>query len=146
VESIPSAGSEVHAEYFVDRRNAVDAILAVERLKETIKPLLMISELRTVAADNLWMSPCYHQPSLGLHFTWENKEPAVMQVLPLIERELAPFQPRPHWGKLFALAPSEIHSRYERLDEFRALLAKDDPKGKFRNSFLNRNIYGLTAS
>ena len=138
----PSVGEEIQAEYFVDRRNAVDAMLAVERLKEAFKPLLMISELRTIAADNLWMSPCYKRSSLAIHFTWVKDEQSVMKVLPVIERELAPFQPRPHWGKLFTLAPAEIQSQYERLDDFRALLAKYDPKGKFRNRYLHRTIDG----
>ena len=101
----PSAGKELQSEYFVPRRNAVDAILAVERLRDQVTPHLLISEIRTVAADDLWMSTCYRQPSVTIHFTWKQDWPAVRRLLPVIEKELSPFQPRPHWGKLFTLSP-----------------------------------------
>ena len=138
----PSAGKELQSEYFVPRRNAVDAILAVERLRDQVSPLLLISEIRTIAADDLWMSPCYKQPSVTIHFTWKPDWPSVRKVLPVIERELAPFQARPHWGKLFTLAPVELRSRYERLGEFVELSRKYDPAGKFRNDFLDANVFG----
>jgi alditol oxidase len=137
----PSAGKELQSEYFVPRRNAVGAILAVERLRDQITPHLLISEIRTIAADDLWMSPCYRRSSVTIHFTWKPDWPAVSRVLPMIEKELAPFEPRPHWGKLFAMPPAELQSRYEKLADFRRLAAKYDPKGKFRNDFLNANIF-----
>jgi len=138
----PSAGKELQSEYFVPRRNAVDAIFAVERLHEQISPLLLITELRTIAADELWMSPCYHQDSVAIHFTWKQDWPAVSKVLPLIERELAPFHPRPHWGKLFTLRPAQLQAAYEKRSDFLALVRQFDPNGKFRNDFLNINLFG----
>ena len=138
----PSSGKELQSEYFVPRRNAVEAILAIERLRDSVSPHLMISELRTIDADNLWMSPCYKQPSLAIHFTWQPDWPSVRKVLPLIERELAPFGARPHWGKLFTMAPATLQSRYEKLPDFRKMLREYDPQGKFRNAFLETNIYG----
>jgi alditol oxidase len=137
----PSAGKELQSEYFVPRRNAVDAILAVERLRDQVSPHLLITEIRSIAADELWMSPCYRQPSVTIHFTWKPDWPAVKKVLPVIEKELGPFGARPHWGKLFTMAPRELRSRYERLPDFVALASKYDPKGKFHNDFLNANIF-----
>lgn len=137
----PSAGKELQSEYFVPRRNAVDAILAVERLRDRLKPHLLISEIRTVAADGLWMSMAYRRPSVAIHFTWKQDWPAVRRLLPLIEKELGPYQPRPHWGKLFTLPPAELRGRYERFDDFRLLAARYDPRGKFRNDFLNANLF-----
>jgi alditol oxidase len=137
----PSAGKELQSEYFVPRRNAVDAILAVERLRDQVTPHLLISEIRTIAADDLWMSTCYKRPSVTIHFTWKPDWPAVRRLLPVIERELSPFQPRPHWGKLFTLPPEEVRSRYERLGDFVELATKYDPKGKFRNEFLNTYVF-----
>jgi xylitol oxidase len=137
----PSAGKELQSEYFVPRRNAVDAILAVERLRDQLTPHLLISEIRTIAADDLWMSTCYQQPSVTIHFTWKQDWPAVRRLLPIIEKELSPFQPRPHWGKLFTLSPAQLRSRYEKLSDFRQLATKYDPKGKFRNDFLNTNLF-----
>jgi alditol oxidase len=138
----PSAGKELQTEYFVPRRHAVEAILAVERLRAQIGPLLMITEIRTIAADNFWMSPCRHQPSVAIHFTWKQDWTAVRALLPSIERELEPFNPRPHWGKLFTMAPAQLQSRYEKLSAFIQLAKKFDPLGKFRNDFLNSNIFG----
>src|SRR6266849_3238714 len=97
----PSAGKELQSEYFVPRQHAVEAILAVERLRDQISPSLLISEIRAVAADNSWLSPCYKQPCITIHFTWKQNWPAVRKMLPAIETELAPFKVRPHWGKLF---------------------------------------------
>ena len=141
----PSAGKELQTEYFVPRQHAVDAILAVEKLRDQVSPHLMISEIRTIAADDLWMSPAYHRDSVAIHFTWKPEWPAVRALLPVIEKELAPFQPRPHWGKLFTISPAQLHSSYEKLPEFVELTRRYDPKGKFRNDFLNRNIFGSGA-
>ena len=137
----PSAGKELQSEYFVPRRNAVDAILAVERLRDQVSPHLLITEIRTIAADDLWMSTCYQRPSVTIHFTWKPDWPAVRRVLPMIERELGPFAPRPHWAKLFTMPPAELRLRYERLPDFIALATKRDPHGKFRNEFLNTNLF-----
>ncbi len=138
----PSAGKELQSEYFVPREHAVDAILAVERLRDQVSPHLLITEIRTIAADDLWMSTCYQRPSVTIHFTWKPDWPAVKQVLPLIERELTSFAYRPHWGKLFTTAPAELRKKYERLGDFVELATKYDPQGKFRNDFLNTNVFG----
>jgi xylitol oxidase len=138
----PSAGKELQSEYFVPRQHAVDAILAVQRLHEMVSPQLLITEIRAIAADDLWMSPCYKQPCVTIHFTWKQDWPAVSKLLPVIERELAPFKARPHWGKLFTMSREQLKPNYEKLSEFVALCNRFDPQGKFRNSFLNRNIFG----
>ena len=137
----PSAGRELQAEYFVARRHAVEAIMAVERLHDQVGPHLMISEIRTIAADQLWMSPCYKEPRVTIHFTLKPDWPAVEKLLPLIEKELEPFDARPHWGKLFTVSPATLRARYRKLPEFVELCERYDPQGKFRNEFLNRNIF-----
>lgn len=137
----PSAGKELQSEYFVPRQNAVEAILAVERLRDQVGPHLMITEIRAIAADELWMSPCFKQSCVTIHFTWKQDWPAVSKLLPVIEKELAPFHPRPHWGKLFTISPAQLHSSYEKLPEFVKLTREFDPQSKFRNEFLNTNIF-----
>ena len=127
------------------REHAVEALLAVERLHDQIGPHLLISEIRTIAADDLWMSPCYKQSSVTIHFTWKQEWPAVSKLLPVIEKELAPFHPRPHWGKLFTISSEQLHFRYERLPDFVELSRKYDPDGKFRNEFLNKHIFGTVS-
>jgi len=138
----PSAGKELQTEFFVPRRHAVEAILAVERLHDQVGPSLLITEIRAIAADNLWVSPAYQQDSIAIHFTWKPDWPAVSKLLPVIEKELAPFNARPHWAKLFTISPQILHSRYERMPDFIELAKKYDPQGKFRNDFLNKNIFG----
>jgi xylitol oxidase len=137
----PSAGNELQAEYFVPRKHAVEAILAVDRIGDQVGPHLLITEIRTIAADGFWMSPCYKQNSVTIHFTLKPDWPAVSKLLPVIERELGPFEVRPHWGKLFTLAPERLRARYEKLPDFVELSKKYDPHEKFRNDFLNRNIF-----
>ena len=138
----PSTGKELQAEYFVPIEHAYEAIMAVEKLHEKITPHLFISEIRTVAADNLWMSPCYKKACVAIHTTWKQEWDTVINLLPLMEEQLAPFNPRPHWAKLFALAPAVLQSRIEKLADFKQLLNQHDPKGKFRNEFLDANLFG----
>jgi xylitol oxidase len=137
----PSSGRELQTEYLIPRSRGYEAILAVETLRDRITPHLFITELRTIAADDLWMSTAYRRDSLAIHFTWKPEWPEVSQVLPLIEKQLEPFDARPHWGKLFTTAPSQLQSRYVRLAEFETMLKRLDPKGKFRNDFINNNLY-----
>jgi len=138
----PSSGVELQSEYFIPRQHAVEAILAVARLGKKISPHLLISEIRTIAADNFWLSPCYQQPSVAIHFTWKQDWPAVSKLLPIIEQELAPFNVRPHWGKLFTMSPQVLASRYEKLPDFINLVSQYDPYGKFRNQFLYTTVFG----
>ena len=139
----PSSGKELQSEYFVPIHNAVEAIGAVAKLGDQIGPHLLITEIRAIAADNLWMSPCRHQTSATIHFTWKQETESVLGLLPQIEKALAPFNPRPHWGKIFTMDPKILDERYEKLQDFKNLVAEYDPQAKFRNRFLERNIYGM---
>ncbi len=138
----PSAGVELQTEYFVPRANALAAMKTIFEMGAQVSPLLMITEIRTIAADGLWMSPCYQQDSVAVHFTWQPNWPAVRPLLPLIEARLAPLGARPHWGKLFMLPPAQVQDGYARLPDFQQLLGEYDPGGKFRNAFVDRYIFG----
>ena len=136
----PSSGRELQSEYFVPREHAYEAILAVEKLRDKITPLLFVTELRTVAADDLWLSMAYQRPSLAIHFTWKPMWPEVKALLPRIEAALEPFEARPHWGKLFTLAPTTLDARYAKLAAYKEMVQNLDPTGKFRNEFLESNL------
>jgi alditol oxidase len=138
----PSSGEELQSEYLIPRQHAFAALSAIDQLRDHVAPLLQISEVRTIAADNLWMSPCYQQACVGIHFTWKKDWLAVSKVLPIIEERLAPFNARPHWGKLFTMTPEYLRSLYKKLPDFQGLLRHYDPQGKFRNAFLNKYIFG----
>jgi xylitol oxidase len=137
MDHTPSSGEELQSEYFVPIEAGYRAIRAVEALRDQITPLLLVSELRTVAEDDLWMSPCYKRASLAIHFTWKPMWEQVRLVLPMIEAQLAPFDPRPHWAKLFTMKPA---ASYERLADFQELVHGLDPDGKFQNDYLVRNV------
>ena len=136
----PSSGEELQAEYFVPRSKAIEAINAVRLLKDEIKPVIMITEIRTIAADELWMSMAYKQDSVAIHFTMTQDTERVMALLPKIEEKLSPFGVRPHWGKLFTIDAETLQSRYERITDFRQLMKEYDPEGKFLNDFVSNNI------
>lgn len=136
----PSSGQELQAEYFIPMSNAVAALKAINSLGDKWIQHLFISEVRTIAADNLWMSTAYKRPSVAIHFTWKQHTPEVMKLLPHIEEQLSAYGARPHWGKLFTISPSQLKARYERYNNFQQLLRQYDPKGKFRNEFLEQNF------
>lgn len=110
LEHTPSSGEELQSEYFVGREHAVEAFLALHGLRDRLAPLTQVSEIRSVAADELWLSPAYRRDSAAFHFTWRPDWPSVREVLPDIEAALEPFEPRPHWAKLFAMPPEAIHA------------------------------------
>ncbi|WP_229995854.1 FAD-binding protein [Arthrobacter sp. Bi26] len=138
----PSKGDELQSEYLIPREHAVAAIRTMRRLSSVVTPLLLVGEIRTIAADQLWLSPNYGRDGIGLHFTWRQDEPAVSAILPLLEAELAPFAARPHWGKLFHGGAASIAPLYPRFADFTALAGRLDPAGKFLNSFLDRTVFG----
>jgi xylitol oxidase len=137
----PSSGAEIQTEYFVPRSKGYEALMAVEQLRDKITPHLFITELRTIASDDLWMSPAYQQDSMAIHFTWKPETEEVQKVLPLIEEKLAPFNARPHWAKVFTMSPSRLQEVYANTPKFKTLLAKYDPQGKFRNQFVDTNLF-----
>lgn len=140
----PSSGDELQTEYFVRREYAWDALRSLYGLREQIAPLLHITEVRTIAADRFWMSPC-SADSVAIHFTWKKDPIRISALLPIIETTLSQFEGRPHWGKLFTLPPTHLRELYPRLGDFRVLAAKYDPEGKFRNPWLDR-LFGDAAT
>ena len=142
LEFTPSSGEELQSEYLIPRQHAFAAFSAIDQLQEYVAQLLQISEVRTVAADNLWMSPCYQQDCVAIHFTWKKDWLAVKKIMPMIEDKLAPFNARPHWGKLFTMTPERIRPLYKKLPAFQELLQHYDPQGKFRNAYLDKYIFG----
>jgi xylitol oxidase len=142
----PSTGNELQSEFFVAHADAVKAIQAVESLREEIYPHLFITEIRTIAADSFWLSPCYKQDSVTIHFTWKPHTKEVMTTIPKIESVLAPFNVKPHWGKIFTIDQPTLKSRYGKFDDFISLAKKYDPNGKFINVYLQRNLFGGSVS
>jgi len=137
-DNTPSNGDEIQTEYFVARSNAADALAAVRTHASAIAPHLLVTELRTVARDELWLSGAYEREALGIHFTWRNTPTRVRALLPLIEAALAPFAARPHWGKLHLFDAEAIERVTPRLLDARELFERLDPTGMFSNDHLER--------
>jgi len=137
MEFTPSAGDELQSEYHVARSDAPAAIDAVAAIRAQVAPVLQVSEIRSIAADELWLSPNYRRDSVALHFTWIADTDAVLPVVGALEAQLAPLAARPHWGKVFTTAPASLRTLYPRLSDFAALAASFDPDGVFRNEWLS---------
>ncbi|AEN14232.1 FAD-binding protein [Streptomyces sp. SID8360] len=140
LEFTPSNGDELQSEYFVDRSDAAAAYQALDRIREQIAPLLQIGEIRTVAADDLWLSPAQGRDSVAFHFTWVPDGAAVAPVVAAVEEALAPFAARPHWGKVFSTPPGTLRGLYDHYADFERLTERWDPRGTFRNDFLARHF------
>jgi xylitol oxidase len=138
MEFTPSRGAELQSEYLVPRGRALEALDALRGLRERMAPLLQTCELRTVAADDQWLSSAYGRDVVGIHFTWLQDEPALYAVLPAMEEALLPLGARPHWGKCFVAGAAELAPLYPRFGDFVALRDRVDPGRKFGNDFLDR--------
>ncbi|MEU6067819.1 MULTISPECIES: FAD-binding protein [Streptomyces] len=141
-EFTPSSGDELQSEYLLPRSAAVDALNALDGVRETVSPVLQTCEVRTVAADSQWLSPAHGRDSVALHFTWFADTAAVLPVVRRVEEALDAFGPRPHWGKVFTVPAAEVRGRYPRMADFRALAQTLDPGGKFTNAFVRDALGG----
>ncbi|MCU8595072.1 FAD-binding protein [Streptomyces sp. A13(2022)] len=139
---VPSSGAELQSEYLMPREHALDALHAMDAIRDVLAPVLQTCEIRTVAADAQWLSPAYGRDTVAAHFTWVEDTAAVVPVVRRLEGALAPFAARPHWGKVFTTPADELRALYPRLAGFRALAAALDPAGKFTNAFVRGVLAG----
>jgi alditol oxidase len=137
----PSSGRELQSEYLLPASGAVNALSGLRRIGNRLAPLLQVAEIRSVAADDLWLSPAYGTDVIAFHFTWIDDWPAVRAVLPVLEAAFDGLSARPHWGKLFTMPASEVRGRYERLGDFQRLAEHYDPSRKFANDYLDEYVY-----
>lgn len=138
LDATPSLGEELQSEYYVDRADAPAALRAVRELADRIDPILGITELRTTAPDELWLSGSYQRDTLAIAFTWLKRPEEVAAVVPELEAALSPFAARPHWGKVHKFSATEVRQVLPRADDARQLFTRLDSSGKFSNSHLRR--------
>ena len=142
LEFTPSSGNELQTEYFVERSDGAAALAAVAGLRDVVSPVLQVSEIRTIARDELWLSPANGRETLAIHFTWFEDTRAALPAVRAVEEALAPFAARPHWGKVFTTPGPTVRSLYPRLADANALAREFDPDGKFRNAFVEEYLEG----
>jgi xylitol oxidase len=138
LDQVPASGEEIQTEYMIEIEQASEAIVALREFEPVMRESLMISEIRTIAADDLWLSTAYGRDTVAFHFSWYLDQAKVDALLPKLEDRLAPFAPRPHWGKAFALPAEALAERWPRFRDFCALRRRMDPGGKFVNPYLER--------
>jgi alditol oxidase len=138
----PSAGEEIQSEYLLARRDAIAGIEAIRGVAAALRPVLLVAEIRTVAADALWMSGEHGRDTVAVHFTWRPEPERVRAALAALEGALEPFGARPHWGKLFVAGAETVAPLYGRVRDFAALAERLDPRGAFRNAWLERHVLG----
>jgi xylitol oxidase len=138
-EFTPSVGEEQQSEFLLPREHGAAAIAALRELP--LQSALQICEVRTVAADELWLSPCGGRDTIALHFTWVDDDALVQPLVAAIEAALAPFDARPHWGKVFTMDPATVRGHYPRLPDFADLAAHFDPERRFGNDYLDAFVY-----
>ena len=131
----PSTGDELQSEYLIDRAHAEQALRVLEPMRERLAAVTQVCELRTIAADSLWLSMAYARDSMAIHFTWISDVGLVAPVIAELEARLDEFAPRPHWGKMFSINASKLADRYPRLRDAAELASQFDPSGVFRNAF-----------
>ncbi|GHB20307.1 putative xylitol oxidase [Streptomyces viridiviolaceus] len=141
-EFVPSSGAELQSEYLMPREHGLDALHALDAVREAVAPVLQTCEVRTVAADEQWLSPAYGRDTVAVHFTWVEDTSAVLPVVRRVEEVLDGFGARPHWGKVFTTPAAVLGERYPRLADFRALVEELDPRGTFANAFVREVLGG----
>lgn len=136
-------GPQLQSEYLLPRAHATRAIAALRPLGPRIDAQLAVTEIRSMAADDLWLSPASGTDAVGIHFSWALRDvPEVMALCAEIEALLLPLRARPHWGKVILSPAATLAPLYPRMDDFRALARSYDPTGKFRNAYLDRHVFG----
>jgi xylitol oxidase len=137
LDHTPSSGEEIQSEYLVGRQDAAAVLEALAAIAPSIAPVLLISEVRSVAADDVWLSPAYGRDAVAFHFTWRRDPPEVLDVLAAIERQIRPFDARPHWGKVHRFSSEQLFQAYPRLADYQVQRRRLDPSGVFSNAFLD---------
>jgi alditol oxidase len=136
LDATPSAGDEIQTEYFVQRDQVASAVKQLNQLAELINPILIITEIRTIASDQAWLSPMLRGDSVALHFTWRNDPAAVNDAVQQIEAKLGDYGIIPHWGKVNAFDKSRLAAVHSRISDAREVFDELDPMRKFSSEYL----------
>jgi xylitol oxidase len=138
----PGTVGHLQSEYMLPRTRAAEAISLLRAMSDRIDPHLLTSEIRSMTADDLWLSPAHGRDTIAIHFSWARDLEIVPVISAEIERMLLPLGGRPHWGKIIHTKAEGLAPLYPRLAEFRELAQSMDPGGKFRNAFLCAHVFG----
>jgi xylitol oxidase len=138
----PPPAEQIQSEYMIPRPQFAKAVAAIRSMAGRVDDLLYASEIRTIAADEFWLSPAYRQDTVAIHFTWKKDADAVDAITRELEAALVPLGAKPHWGKVIHADAATLAPLYPRMADFRALALRHDPERKFRNTYLERHVFG----
>lgn len=99
-------------------------------------------EYRTLAADDLWLSPAYGRETVTISVHEAADRPFV-SFFAAVEAVFRRYDGRPHWGKIHTRSAAELRELYPRWDEAMAVRRRFDPAGRFLNEHLRR-LFGDT--
>ncbi|MFK7919661.1 MAG: FAD-binding protein [Ilumatobacter sp.] len=136
-DAMPSMGNEIQAEFFVDRTVSAEVFAALRSIGPQLDRVLLVSEIRTVAADQLWMSPHHGRDSTAFHFTFRMDPDAVQQAVDLIGSCVAGCHPRFHPSKAL---PTGWQIASTELDRFLELRERLDPEQRFTTPWFRTHV------
>ena len=126
----------VAMEYAVPYERGAEAMQEVAeaiRKSKILMPLPLI--YRTVAADDVWLSPFCDRTSATISVNQYAKMDSE-RLFSMCETILRRYGGRPHWGKIHSATRNELAELYPHFEDFCALRRKLDPQGKFLNDHL----------
>jgi xylitol oxidase len=139
-DAVPSAGRELQSEYLLPVDRFADAVPLLVELGPRLGGVLAVSEVRTVAADHLWLSGAFGGDRVAVHLTWQPEPAEVDARCRDLEAALLPLGARPHWGKHVVAGVDELAPAYPRLSDFVRLAGELDPRGTFTNAYLREKL------
>ncbi len=123
-------------EYFVPLERGPEAMRAMRELMLASLPLSVFPlEIRTVGADNAYLSPNHGRASAVISVSGQPGTD-YWPYLRAVDALLTQFDARVHWGKLHFLTPERLHALYPRAQDFIAIRRELDPQGMFLNAHL----------
>ncbi len=100
-------------------------------------------EIRSVAADETWLSPFYRREtcSIAVHHDAAEDSTAFFRAVEPIFRK---YEGRPHWGKMHSLTARDFAALYPRFTEAMEVRRDIDPENRFISPYLAK-ILGVGA-
>lgn len=137
-----SDGDEIQSEFFVKYEDLPNALADLYHEGSTFRDFVQISEIRSVKADKIPLSPAKERNSFGIHMTWKQDMDNVYFAAKEVQRILEPYDYRVHWGKFFHPTPEYGVFKtfgYD-LGELKNAITKTGSK-KFMNCWAERLLF-----
>jgi FAD-linked oxidoreductase len=125
-------------EFHLPAENQIAALIAViEAIEKYRSDVFFPVEVRTIAADEAWLSPFYRRESgsIAVHAYYKEDYSFFFSIIEPILRQHGG---RPHWGKLNTVSGDDFAALYPRWKDAMEVRQSLDPSGKFLNDYLKK--------